>query len=70
MTKIVITQSHRWFVVDVGDSRMHILNGNSLHYFLRRTLGLDKQAEQSVNQSLLSEGRCELVLESTERVAS
>ena len=43
-----ITAMNRYYVVDIGDSRIHMLNEKSLAYFLKRQVGLDGNAVASI----------------------
>lgn len=48
MNKLTITAVNKYYVVDIGDARIHMLNHKSLVYFLKRQVGLDKTAISSI----------------------
>jgi len=48
MNKLKVTQFNKWFAVDIGDSRIHMLNRKSLVYFLKRQVGLDGNSVNSI----------------------
>ena len=48
MNILKITQTNKWFVVELGDNRIHMLNQKSLYYFLTKQVGLSKTAVCSI----------------------
>ena len=48
MNVLTITAVKTWYVVDIGDSRIHMLNLKSLTHFLKRQVGLDRTAIHSI----------------------
>ena len=48
MNTLKITAMNRYYVVDIGDSRIHMLNEKSLTYFLKRRVGLCSNAVSSI----------------------
>ena len=52
MNTIKVTQTNKWFVVERGDSRIHMLNMKSLYYFLTKTVKLDKETVHDIQHRL------------------
>ena len=52
MNTIKVTQVNKWFVVEFGDNRIHMLNMRSLYYFLTKQVKLDKEAVHSLQHRL------------------
>lgn len=70
MNILKITQCNRWFVVEMGDSRLHMLNEKSLKYFLKKQVGLGPAAICSLMSVLQYEPMVEVNLDYTERKVS
>ena len=65
-----ITAMNRYYVVDIGDNRIHMLNEKSLTYFLKHQVGFDKHAIHSIFTALSHQTVIELNLEHTQRRVS
>ena len=48
MEILKITAMNRYYVVDIGDNRIHMLNQKSLTYFLKKQVGLNSGAVNSI----------------------
>ena len=48
MNTLKITAMNRYYVVDMGDNRIHMLNQKSLTYFLKHQVGLNSGAIDSI----------------------
>ena len=47
MNTVTITQTNKWFVVDIGDQRVHMLNQKSLVHHLKQW-GFDATQRASI----------------------
>ena len=70
MNILKVTQTNKWFVVELGDNRIHMLNEKSLTYFLKHQVGFDKHAIHSIFTALSHQTVIELNLEHTQRRVS
>lgn len=70
MNILKITQVNKWFVVELGDNRIHMLNMKSLYYFLNKQVGLNKTAICSIQHMFEYQATVEVDLSQTERKAS
>ncbi len=70
MNILKITQVNRWFVVELGDSKLHMLNQKSLVYFLKKQVGFNMTAIASIQHVLEHEPMVEINLDHTERKVS
>lgn len=50
-----ITQCNTWFVVELGDNKIHMLNEKSLRYHLKKVIGLPPAGVASVMHYLACE---------------
>ena len=65
-----ITAMNRYYVVDIGDNRIHMLNEKSLIYFLKHKVGFDKTAINSIFTTLGYQTVVEVNLDYTQRRVS
>lgn len=70
MNILKITAMNRYYVVDIGDNRIHMLNEKSLTYFLKHQVGLNKTAIGCIFTALSNQPVLEVNLDHTERKVS
>jgi len=72
MNTLKITAMNRYFVVDIGDNRIHMLNEKSLIFFLKKQVGLNSGAVDSIMDyfKYSDERTMEINLDHTERRVS
>jgi hypothetical protein len=70
MNILKVTQTNKWFVVELGDNRIHMLNQKSLYYFLTKQVGLNKTATNSLIHMFEYQATVEVDLTNTERKVS
>lgn len=63
MNTLVITQANRWFVIELGDQRLHLLNEKALRWNLKHVFKFDKFAITSIMAYLAQQSRVEINLD-------
>ena len=67
MNILKVTQTNKWFVVELGDNKIHMLNQKSLYYFLTKQVGLNKTAVNSLIHIFEYQSTVEVDISKTER---
>jgi len=70
MNILKVTQTNKWFVVELGDSKVHMLNQKSLVYFLKKQIGFNQTAIASILHMFEYQATVEVNLDHTERKVS